>query len=575
MIHQNEILLKSHQQWLHFSNPHLILRAEQIECVKETLSEVERLVNDKGWFAAGFVSYEAASAFDPAFSTHDPGGFPFAWFGLYPAPKPIIFSHRTESQTELEWKPSINKSTYTNAIDKIRQYIARGYTYQVNYTMQLDAIFSGPVWDFFLQLTSLQNKYAAFLDTGSHIICSTSPELFFKLDGDRIFSKPMKGTAKRGRTLEEDISQAEWLRTSEKNRAENIMIVDMIRNDLGRIAITGTVEVPKLFEIEKYSTVHQMTSTVQARTNASIAEIFSALFPCASITGAPKISAMKIIAELENRPRKIYTGSIGYIAPGRKAQFNVAIRTALINKQSKSAEYGVGGGIIWDSESMDEYQEALLKAKVLQTTDMPDFSLIETILWTPTEGFFLLEKHLNRLRDSSEYFNFPFTKNQIIRSLDLITSRFPLKVRVVLDSYGNIKIESSNFESPDGNYPVTISEQPIRSDNIFLYHKTTNRKIYAAPPEPYKDTLLFNENGAFTEFTIGNLVVELDGELYTPPIYDGLLPGVFRSHLLDTGEIKERSIYKAELHASKKIYMINSVRKWTEVKLKEKKERNK
>lgn len=575
MIHQNEILLKSHQQWLHFSNPHLILRAEQIECVKETLSEVERLVNDMGWFAAGFVSYEAASAFDPAFSTHDPGGFPFAWFGLYPAPKPIVFSHQPESQTELEWKPSINKSTYTNAIDKIRQYIARGYTYQVNYTMQLDAIFSGPVWDFFLQLTSLQNKYAAFLDTGSHIICSASPELFFKLDGDRIFSKPMKGTAKRGRTLEEDISQAEWLRTSEKNRAENIMIVDMIRNDLGRIAITGTVEVPKLFKIEKYSTVHQMTSTVQARTNASIAEIFSALFPCASITGAPKISAMKIIAELENSPRKIYTGSIGYIAPGRKAQFNVAIRTALINKQSKSAEYGVGGGIIWDSESMDEYQEALLKAKVLQTTDMPDFSLIETILWTPTEGFFLLEKHLNRLRDSSEYFNFPFTKNQIIRSLDLITSRFPLKVRVVLDSYGNIKIESSNFESPHGNYPVTISEQSIRSDNIFLYHKTTNRKIYAAPPEPYKDTLLFNENGAFTEFTIGNLVVELDGELYTPPIYDGLLPGVFRSHLLDTGEIKERSIYKAELHASKKIYMINSVRKWTEVKLKEKKERNK
>ncbi|MDD1444151.1 anthranilate synthase component I family protein, partial [Dolichospermum sp. ST_sed3] len=233
--------------------------------------------------------------------------------------------------------------------------MAQGKTYQVNYTMRLNSKFSGEEWDFFLRLAQTQNKYAAYIDTGRYVICSASPELFFKLDGNKIYSHPMKGTAKRGRTTFEDKQQAAWLYNSVKNRAENVMIVDMIRNDLGRIAEIGSVQTPELFRIEKYPTLFQMTSTVQAKTNASMDEIFTALFPCASITGAPKVSTMNIIAELETTPRKIYTGSIGYISPNRKAQFNVAIRTALIDRENKTAESGVGGGIVWDSTSADEY----------------------------------------------------------------------------------------------------------------------------------------------------------------------------------------------------------------------------
>ena len=289
--------------------------------------------------------------------------------------------------------------------------------------MRLNSEFSGGEWDFFLNLAQTQNKYAAYIDTGRYVICSASPELFFKLDGNKIYSHPMKGTAKRGRTTLEDKEQAEWLHNSLKNRAENVMIVDMIRNDLGRIAEIGSVQVPELFTIEKYPTLFQMTSTVQAKTNASLDEIFSALFPCASITGAPKVSTMNIIAELETTPRKIYTGSIGYISPNRKAQFNVAIRTALIDRENKTAEYGVGGGIVWDSTSADEYSEALLKARVL--TERPrTFDLIETLLWTPEDGYFLREKHIARMQDSAEYFGFPFSREEFEHQLDQLAEAF-------------------------------------------------------------------------------------------------------------------------------------------------------
>ena len=234
----------------------------------------------------------------------------------------------------LNWQAGIERKDYNAAIEKVKDYIAQGRTYQVNYTMRLNSDFNGDEWNFFLTLAQTQNKYAAYIDTGRYVICSASPELFFKLDGERIFSHPMKGTVKRGRTTEEDSVQSQWLHNSIKNRAENVMIVDMVRNDLGRIAEIGSVHVPELFKVEKYPTLFQMTSLVQAKTSAPLDEIFSALFPCASITGAPKVSTMNIIAELETTPRKIYTGSIGYISPNRKAQFNVAIRTALIDRET-------------------------------------------------------------------------------------------------------------------------------------------------------------------------------------------------------------------------------------------------
>jgi para-aminobenzoate synthetase/4-amino-4-deoxychorismate lyase len=471
--------------------------------------------------------------------------------------------------TILNWQASTTRESYNTAIQKVKDYIALGRTYQVNYTMRLNSEFKGDEWNFFLNIARTQNKYAAYIDTGRYVICSTSPELFFKLDGEKIYSQPMKGTVKRGHTTTEDTEQAQWLHNSIKNRAENVMIVDMIRNDIGRIAEIGSVHVPELFKVEKYPTLFQMTSTVQAKTKASMDEIFSALFPCASITGAPKVSTMNIIAELETTPRRIYTGSIGYLAPNRKTQFNVAIRTAIIDRESNQAEYGVGGGIVWDSTSADEHSEALLKARVL-TERTNKFSLLETILWTPQGGYFLLEKHIERMRDSADYFGFSFSRENIKQHLEKLSAEFssPRRIRILLNRISEINIETKEFQIQESPFKVYLSEQPIYSGEIFLYHKTTNRNIYPSLVHGMDDVLLYDENDELTEFTIGNLVVEMNGELFTPPVSCGLLAGTFRAHLLETQQIKERIIRKNELPRCSKIFLINSVRKWVEVEIK-------
>ena len=571
MIGKDEVLLKNNNEWLHFTKPHHIISARNLDDVHSALQEVERLVNSNNWHAAGFVSYEAAPAFDSALHVLDAGDFPLLWFGLYSEPQIIQASEIFKDLgglVDLDWTPSIERESYNAAIEKIKDHIALGRTYQVNYTMRLNSEFSGSEWVFFQHLAQTQNKYAAYIDTGRHVICSASPELFFKLDGDRIFSRPMKGTVKRGRTTTEDKELAEWLHRSVKNRAENVMIVDMIRNDLGRIAKIGSVHVPELFAIEKYPTLLQMTSTVQAKTDASLDKIFSALFPCASITGAPKVSTMNIIAELETTPRKVYTGSIGYFSPNRKAQFSVAIRTAIIDRKSGRAEYGVGGGIVWDSTSADEYSEALLKARVL-TERSNEFSLLETILWTPRDGYLLLEKHIERMRDSAEYFGFSFSREHIKQHLEKLSAEFPSpqRIRVLVNRIGEVNIETKEFQIQENPFKVCLSNQPINSSEIFLYHKTTNRNIYPSPIHGMDDVLLYNENDELTEFTIGNLVVEINGELFTPPLSCGLLAGTFREYLLETQQIKERVILKDEIQRCTKIFLINSVRKWVEVEI--------
>jgi para-aminobenzoate synthetase/4-amino-4-deoxychorismate lyase len=397
--------------------------------------------------------------------------------------------------------------------------------------------------------------------------------MFFQLDGNTIACRPMKGTAQRGRTTIEDHEQSEWLKNSEKNRAENVMIVDMIRNDLGKIADVGSVRVPHLFETERYPTLWQMTSTVTAKTNASLTEIFTALFPCGSITGAPKISTMKIITELEDSPRKLYTGTIGYISPRRKASFNVAIRTLLIDKQSQLAEYGVGGGVVWDSSSTDEYAEALLKAQILVQPAHP-FSLLETLLWTLEEGFFLREKHLARMLDSAAYFDIPITKEKLEDYLKQISSEFftPQRVRILLDEIGDLQHESVLFETPENQEALKacLAKAPIESRNAYLFHKTTQREVYESArkgSEEFDDVLLYNELSELTEFTIGNLVVELNGQMLTPPISCGVLPGTFRAYLVETGQVVERTVTVDQLNKCTKIFRVNSIRRWQRVEI--------
>lgn len=586
MIQMGEIVLRNGDAWLHFAAPQRVIHADRLQNVLPALREIEDAVTTSGYHAAGFISYESAPAFDGAYLTHPPTGFPLLWFGLYPEPRVITLPQPASPQPALTWSPTTERGMYDSAIEKIKGYIADGRTYQVNYTMRLHTDFYADPWNYFLQLAQSQNKHAAYIDTGRYVVCSASPELFFQLDGETITCRPMKGTVKRGRTTLEDAEQAQWLKDSEKNRAENVMIVDMIRNDLGRIAKTGSVRVPELFATEKYPSLWQMTSTVQAITPTSVTKILTALFPCASITGAPKVSTMRIISELETTPRNIYTGSIGYIAPNRKAKFNVAIRTALIDRDAKSAEYGVGGGIVWDSTSTDEYAEALLKARVL-TEPPPQFSLLETMLWTPEEGFFLCEKHIARLLESAEYFDFPVSQRrgggtlpeppkEIIESyLNEISSKFnsPQRVRLLLDKNCSLSHEANLFQMalpPRANIKVSLAKQAVNSSNVFLFHKTTHRGVYESARKDFPDcddVLLYNERGELTEFTIGNLVVEMDSKLYTPPISCGLLAGTFREYLLEKGRVEERVIRVDELNNCTKIFLVNSVRKWQEVKI--------
>ncbi len=557
--------------WLRFSEPVAVVQTSDINEVFAKLQHVERMVNERQLHAAGFISYEASPVFDPALHVHSDGSFPLLWFGLFETPEPFRLTTSDNSLfTFGEWNPSVRRHEYDDAITRIKSYIQAGDTYQVNYSFRLRSPFWGDAHEFFLHLANAQlSNNGAFIETDDFAICSASPELFFSLDGENITARPMKGTAPRGLTPARDKHQSEALRKSEKNRAENLMIVDMMRNDLSRIAEVGSVHVQSLFDVERYPTVWQMTSTVAAKTNASVTEIMKALFPCASITGAPKARTMEIIAELESSPRKIYTGAIGFIAPNRKAQFNVAIRTVLVDKKKGEAEYGVGGGIVWASTTEEEYNECLTKARVL-TEVRPKLELFETMLFTQQDGFFLFDEHLARLKSSAEYFDFPLDEQILKRMIaqlhnDLPRLKSDFRVRLVVHSDGLPTFAIRGIDSSDTPVRLRLAKTSIDSNNVFLYHKTTHRKVYddaLASVSDCDDVILWNERGEITESTIANVVVELDGELFMPPVECGLLAGTFRAQLLKEGQIKERVITVEEFKRSSRIFLINSLRKW-------------
>jgi para-aminobenzoate synthetase / 4-amino-4-deoxychorismate lyase len=562
-------------QWLHFKDPLETICTGRLADIIPALARIESLVSEKGLYAAGFLSYEAAKAFDSALTTRAPRGFPSLWFGIYRKPQPIDLPDPDFGAYSLgDSRSSVSRQDYGRAISAIKKSIRSGDTYQVNYTIRLISSFEGSPWHLFLAMIRAQSPgYAAWADIGRYAICSASPELFFRLDGNRLTSKPMKGTVRRGRMQEEDKSLAEWLRLSEKNRAENLMIVDMIRNDIGRVADPGTVHVPQMFEVERHPTLWQMTSTVMGDCSRPVTEIFRALFPCASITGAPKIRTTQIIAELETEPRGLYTGCIGFIAPGRSAQFNVAIRTAVVDRDSGQAEYGSGGGIVWDSAAEDEYKEALLKSRVLRE-QRPEFSLLETLLWTPEDGYFLLDGHLRRLSDSADYFGYFVDPEEVKERLLQGASRFveSQRVRLLVPRSGAIRIEAAVLAGTSGSpIAIKLSPDPVDSADLFLYHKTTQRRVYEAAQRncpDCEDVLLWNERGELTESCIANLVLEINGRLLTPPVHSGLLAGTFRALLIAKGTIQEQVLTPADLKRCSKIYLVNSVRKWREAVLK-------
>lgn len=555
-------------KWLRFDSPVEVITAAAIHEVAPALRTIEELAGKKNLYAAGFLSYESAAAFDPAFSTHSPN-FPLLWFGLYRVPEEIILPQPDFKAYSLgDAVPTISRLQYEQAIERIKEYIESGDTYQVNYTFRMRSPFSGDPWHLFLAMVRAQSPgYAAWLDLGRYAVCSASPELFFRLEGNRIICKPMKGTVGRGRTLAEDRSLAHWLQNSEKNRAENLMIVDMIRNDLGRVAETGTVGVPHMFEVERHPTLWQMTSTVTAGSAGSLTDIMGALFPCASITGAPKIRTTGIIRELEPDPRGLYTGCIGFTAAGRRAQFNVAIRTAVVDRERATVAYGSGGGVVWDSRPDDEYTESLLKARVLRE-QQPEFRLLESLLWTAEESYFLLEEHLDRLSDSAAYFGYRADIEQIRRRLmeeASSLSKEPYKVRLLVGADGAVEVQSEPLALSDASLRVRPAVEAVNSADVFLYHKTTLRRVYEDARRSCPDcddVLLWNERRELTESISANIVLEADGELLTPPVECGLLAGTYRARLLQGGVVKERVLGIDMLNRCSNIYLVNSVRKW-------------
>ncbi|MFF2587821.1 aminodeoxychorismate synthase component I [Peribacillus butanolivorans] len=557
---------------LYFTEPKEVFIAHSLQDVLPQFQKVQAAI-EQGYYAAGYVSYEAAPAFEKSFKVKEGAKMPLLWFGIFE--KPEEFPGKITGSFQLnDWESETDSHTYNSGFQTIKAEIEKGNTYQVNYTMRLQSMFEGDDFAFYDRLKRAQrSNYSAYLNIGTHRILSASPELFFRWEDGQLITRPMKGTVKRGVTVKTDQANAEWLACSEKNQAENLMIVDLLRNDLGMIAEQGSVQVPKLKEIEKYPTVWQMTSTITAKTKpkTTIIDIFKALFPCGSITGAPKIKTMEIITELENSPREVYCGAIGFITPECEAVFNVPIRTVVIEKETGKAEYGVGGGITWDSVLLEEYDEAFLKAKLL-SEERPTYQLLESIKLEDGQ-YFLLDEHIDRMMQSAGYFDYQFSETELRNKLQKYADSHydsMQKVRVLLFENGDFEVSGQIIKTMEAEISAIIAESPISTENPFLYHKTTNREVYekfqTRHPEFY-DVLLWNEQGYITEFTNGNVVVKINGDLFTPPVESGLLAGTFRQELLRKKEIKEKLITKADLHNAEEVWFINSVRRGLKVNL--------
>ncbi|MCU0822665.1 MAG: aminodeoxychorismate synthase component I [Spirochaetes bacterium] len=504
--------------------------------------------------------------------------FPLALFCAYETP--AVFDHKKNKFISGGFSPlpenqnyemsninlNVSEREYLKNIDKIREYIKSGEIYQANYTIKYHFNFSGSPLGLYNDLKKKQSvAYNAFAKFDDFHILSISPELFFRKKGNIITVKPMKGTVKRGKNAHEDSANSLFLNNDEKNRSENIMIVDLLRNDLGRISKGGSVKVKKLYEVERYNTLFQMTSTVKSTLLKGLAlrEMIQGIFPSGSITGAPKIRSMEIINELENEKRNVYTGAIGFFEPSGDAVFNVAIRTVLL--RGSRGEMGIGGGIVYDSSPESEFQECRLKGNFLLQKPAADFQLIETILFD--KKYHNPGLHLKRLKDSAIYFDYKFSKKDFLTQLKKTAETFNdgrYRVRVLLDKSGSISISNTLIGAPVNEYTLTVSPKRTDSEDLFLYHKTTNRALYSAELEKARennffDILFFNEKDELTEGSITNVYISKNGIVYTPPVRSGLLNGTVRQDLISKNKAVEKIITRDELETADAVYISNAI----------------
>jgi para-aminobenzoate synthetase/4-amino-4-deoxychorismate lyase len=608
-----------------FLDPVEILSIDRVNEVGTLLQGIQQATR-AGYYAAGYLGYECGAYFEErvrALRDAAPTGQeePLAWFGVYRAP--LIFDHVTGQlggSSSLPIVPARAATSAATLVDKdivggfhfewsygayeeriarIKDYLRAGDVYQINFTGRLSFDFDGSPLALYQALKQKQPvAYGAYLHMNGHHVLSFSPELFFRITGNRIVTKPMKGTARRGCTLAEDDAVAAWLRADAKNRAENVMIVDLLRNDLGRICRVGSVRVPELFSIERYASVFQMTSTVEGIIECppDFSSLFHSLFPSGSVTGAPKVRAMQLIQELERSPRSVYTGAIGFCAPTAnfalteqavdsptrciknapncRAAFNVAIRTILL--RDSRGEMGIGSGIVHDSVAADEYAECHLKARFL-TEPREEFSLLETILWQ--RGYRRLGKHLQRLEDSATYFGYPFERGRIQKELrQLVKACTPgerYRVRLTLARTGALACVCTHIEEQPTRCRARIAlwSERTNSRDRFLYHKTTNRAKYDeayqwATQAGYADVVFLNERNEVTEGAISNVFVRRGNCWLTPPTSSGLLNGIYRQHVLQTSaNAREAVLTLQDMLEAKEIAICNAIKGWRPVTL--------
>lgn len=546
------------------------LKTKDIKEVKHLLAEVEAYQN-QGYYAVGYVSYEAAPAFETKFEVID--GPLMSEYLLYftihesvqTEPIPLTYKPITLPKT---WQELTSAEEYRAAIEHIHHHIRQGDTYQVNYTVQLQQNITADPFAIYNRLVVEQNAhYNAFIQHDDVSIISVSPELFFKKDGDGLTTRPMKGTTNRGLTTETDLKQAQWLAQDQKNRSENMMIVDLLRNDMNRISKIGSENVKSLCLVEQYSTIWQMTSTIETQLlpNSSLGDIFQALFPCGSITGAPKIATMAIIKDVEKQARGVYCGAIGILLPNGPTIFNVAIRT--LQMQGNKAIYGVGGGITWDSKWEAEYEETKQKSAVLYRQN-PKFDLISTGRIHRGKLLFLKE-HLNRLQESSRYFSYPFNKEEVqnqvedlCQSLDFDTD---YRLKMSLAKNGELTFEHNQLTGlADVFCQARLVEQTHPLDSPYTYFKTSYRPHISL--EPYEQ-IYYNQKKELLETSIGNLVLKIEDQLYTPPVHLGLLNGIYRQSLIVNNQVTERVLTLDNLKQAQAIYGCNAVRGLYELKV--------
>lgn len=546
------------------------LKTKDIKEVKPLLDELEAY-QIEGYYAVGYVSYEAAPAFETKFQVID--GPLMSEYLLYftvhetvqTEPIPLTYDPITLPKS---WQELTSAEEYKDAIEHIHHHIRQGDTYQVNYTVQLQQNLTADPFAIYNRLVVEQNAhYNAFIQHDDVSIISISPELFFKKDGDKLTTRPMKGTTNRGLTTETDLGQARWLAQDQKNRSENMMIVDLLRNDMNRISKIGSEDVKSLCQVEQYSTVWQMTSTIETQllTNRSLCDVFQALFPCGSITGAPKIATMEIIKKVEKQPRGVYCGAIGILVPQGPSIFNVAIRT--LQMEETKAIYGVGGGITWDSNWESEYEETKQKAAVLYRQN-PKFDLISTGRIHQGKLLFL-EEHIKRLQESSRYFDYPFNAEKahnqataLCQSLDLDTD---YRLKMSLKKDGELKFEHSQLTNLSDDFcQARLVEQRHPLDSPYTFFKTSYRPHLSIE---LHEQIYYNHEGQLLETSIGNIVLKIEDQLYTPPVHLGLLNGIYRQSLIAENKLKEKVLTVKDLKQAQAIYGCNAVRGLYELKV--------